>query len=119
MTSPQQAARRRGSAFEVAVMKWFRSKGVSAERLRLAGKADEGDICIFVSGKPYTFELKATAKLDLPRFWREACDEVVNYAKARDITPVPPAYIIVKRRNAGIEDSWVITNLETWLREKQ
>ena len=119
MTSPQQAAKRRGSAFEVAVMKWFRSKNVNAERLRLAGKQDEGDIVAFVSGRPYVFELKNTARLDLPRFWREACDEVVNYAKARNITPVPPAYIIVKRRNAGTEEAWVVTSLETWLGEHE
>jgi hypothetical protein len=27
----------------------------------------------------------------------------------------PPAFVIVKRRRASIEDAWVIQNLEEWL----
>lgn len=115
MVSKQAAAKARGSAFETGVLKWLRSKGLIAERLRLAGKHDEGDIVCFVSGKPYVLELKATVKLDLPAFWREATVEAENYAKARGLTAVPPAYVIVKRRNAGIEDAWVIQSLEKWI----
>jgi len=107
--------KRKGSTFETGILKWLRSKGVSAERLRLAGKDDEGDIVAFVAGKPYVFELKATAKMDLPQFWREATTEAANYAKARGITPVPPAYVIVKRRMAGLDQSWVIQDLNQWL----
>lgn len=115
MTSKQSAAKRRGGAFETGVLKWLRSKGVTAERLRLAGKSDEGDIVCFVSGNPYVLELKATARLDLPQFWREAVAEASNYAKARGITPVPPAYVIVKRRQASIDQAWVIQTLEQWI----
>ena len=114
MTSKQSAAKRRGSSFETAVLKWLRDKGFNAERLRLAGKHDEGDIVCFVSGAPYVLELKATARLDLPAFWREATVEAENYAKARGITPVPPAYVIVKRRQASIEQAWVVQTLEQW-----
>jgi len=110
------ANKRKGSTFETGILKWLRSKGINAERLRLAGKDDEGDIVAFVAGKPYVFELKATAKMDLPQFWREATTEAANYAKARGITPVPPAYVIVKRRMAGLDQSWVISDLNTWLR---
>jgi Holliday junction resolvase len=113
--SKQAAAKARGSQFETGVLKWLRGKGVTAERLRLAGKADEGDIVCFVSGKPYVLELKATAKLDLPGFWREAVVEAENYAKARGITPTPPAYVIVKRRNASIDQAWVVQTLEQWI----
>ena len=66
--------------------------------------------------QPYVFELKATVKMDLPQFWREACVEAANYAKARSLDVVPPAYVIVKRRMAGLEQSWVIQDLEQWLR---
>ena len=117
MVSKQQAAKRRGSAFETGVLKWLRDKGMTAERLRLAGKADEGDIVCFVSGKPYVLELKATARLDLPQFWREATAEANNFAKARGLNSVPPAYVIVKRRNAGIDQAWVIQSLEAWIGE--
>jgi len=108
--------KRKGSMFETSILKWLRSKGVNAERLRLAGKDDEGDIVAIVAGQPYVFELKATIKMDLPQFWREATTEAFNYAKARGLEVVPPAYVIVKRRMAGLEQSWVIQDLEQWLR---
>jgi Holliday junction resolvase len=106
----------KGALFETSILKWLRSKGVSAERLRLAGKDDEGDVVCIVAGQPYVFELKATIKMDLPQFWREATTEAANYAKARNLDAVPPAYVIVKRRMAGLEQSWVIQDLGQWLR---
>jgi len=109
----------KGAAFEIDVMKWFRSLGLLAERLRLAGKDDEGDIVVVIAGKTYVLELKNTVKLSLPEFWRQAQVEALNYAKARGIGEVPPAYVIVKRRNAGIEKAWVIQDLEQWIKEKQ
>ena len=117
MTSKQAAAKARGAGFETAVLKWLRGHGVLAERLRLAGKADEGDIVCFVSGSPYVLELKAQARLDLPGFWREATVEAANYAKARGISPVPPSYVIVKRRQASIDQAWVVQTLEQWIGE--
>ena len=113
--SKQAAAKARGSKFETDVLKWLRSKGILAERLRLAGAKDEGDLVAIVSGKPYVFELKATARLDLPQFWREATEEAVNYAQARGLSQVPPAYVIVKRRNASIDQAWVIQTLDKWV----
>lgn len=115
MVSKQAAAKRKGAGFETAVLKWLRDKGFTAERLRLAGKQDEGDIVCFVSGAPYVLELKATARMELPQFWREATTEAANYAKARGISPVPPAYVIVKRRQASIDQAWVIQTLEQWV----
>ena len=108
--------KRKGSAFETGILKWLRSKGVNAERLRLAGKDDEGDIVCMVAGQPYVFELKATVKMDLPQFWREATVEAANYAKARGLDAVPPAYVIIKRRMAGLEQVWVVQDLQQWLR---
>ena len=70
---------------------------------------------VVIAGKTYILELKNRKKLDLPQFWREAQVEALNYAKARGIGEVPPAYVIVKRRNAGLEQSWVICDLEQWL----
>lgn len=100
-------------------MKWLRKAGVLAERLTKAGSKDEGDMVVVIAGKTYILELKNRKKLDLPQFWREAQVEALNYAKARGIGEVPPAYVIVKRRNAGIEKSWVIQDLEQWIKEKQ
>ena len=118
MSSPKYN-KSKGAAFEIDVMKWFRSLGVLAERLRLAGKDDEGDLVVVVSGQTYVLELKNTARLDLPEFWRQAEVEALNYAKARGLGEVPLHYVVVKRRNAGIEKAWIVQPIDQWLKDKQ
>jgi len=118
MSSPKYN-KAKGAAFEIDVMKWFRGLGILAERLRLAGKDDEGDLVVVVAGQTYILELKNRQTLSLPQFWREAEVEALNYAKARGIGEVPLHYVVVKRRNAGIEKAWVVQDLEQWLKEKQ
>jgi Holliday junction resolvase len=110
---------RKGAQFETDVMRWLRKMGAVAERLVKAGANDEGDLVATISGKSYILELKNRKTISLPEFWREAIVEAENYAKARGLEVTPPAYIILKRRNAGIEDAWVIQNLDSWLKEKQ
>lgn len=109
---------RKGAAFETAVMRWLRAAGVTAERLTKAGAKDEGDLCIVIAGQTYILELKNRATLSLPEFWAEAVAEAENYATARGLATTPPAYVIVKRRNAGIEKSWVIQDLQQWVANK-
>jgi Holliday junction resolvase len=110
--------KQKGSQFEVDVMKWFRKMGAIAERLRLSGAEDEGDLVVIVAGETYIFELKNTKKLNLKEFWDEAQTEAINYAKHRGINK-PLSYVLYKRRNAGIEKTWVIQDLTQWLKEKQ
>ena len=110
---------RKGAAFETSVMKWLRGVGVLAERLTKTGAKDEGDLVCIIAGKTFILELKNRATLSLPEFWREAVVEAENYAKARGLEEVPPAYVIVKRRNSGIEKSWVIQDLEQWVANKK
>ena len=109
----------KGSQFETDVMKWLRGAGVMAERLSKSGAKDEGDIVTVIAGETYILELKNRATLSLPEFWREAEVEALNYAKARGIGEVPLHYVIVKRRNSGIENAWVIQDLAQWIKEKQ
>jgi Holliday junction resolvase len=109
----------KGSQFETDVMKWLRKMGAIAERLTKAGAKDEGDIVTVIAGETYILELKNRATLSLPQFWREAQVEALNYAKARGIGEVPLSYVIVKRRNASIDQAWVIQDLAQWLKEKQ
>jgi Holliday junction resolvase len=109
----------KGSQFETDVMKWLRKAGVMAERLSKAGAKDEGDIVTVIAGETYILELKNRATLSLPEFWREAQVEALNYAKARGLGEVPLSYVIVKRRNASIDQAWVIESLEQWLKGKQ
>ena len=110
---------RKGSAFEIGVLKWLRSRGISAERLRLSGLKDEGDIVAIVAGKTYVLELKNRKSISLPTFWDEAVKEAKNYAKARGLDQVPPSFVVVKRRNSSIDRAFVIQDLDSWLRERQ
>lgn len=103
---------RKGSLFETSFMKWLRMVGLTAERLTKAGAKDEGDIVVIAHGKPYVLELKATKKIALPQFWDEAKIEAENYAKARNLDIVPEKYVILKRRQHGIEKAWVIEDAE-------
>ena len=109
----------KGSQFETDVMKWLRKCGVLAERLTKAGAKDEGDIVTVIAGETYILELKNRATLSLPEFWREAQVEALNYAKARGLGEVPLSYVIVKRRNASIDQAWVIQDLAQWTKEKK
>ena len=108
----------KGATFETDVMRWLRKMGVIAERLTKAGAKDEGDIMAIVAGQTYILELKNRQALNLPTFWKEAQIEAANYAKARGLEVTPLAYVIVKRRNAGIEQAWVVQDLTQWLGEK-
>ena len=113
------ANKRKGAQFETDVLKWLRQQESvrSAERLSKAGAKDEGDIVVQDMGTlNYILELKNRKKLDLPEFWEEAQVEAKNYAKARGIGEVPPAFVIVKRRGFGIGKSWVIQDLDQWVK---
>ena len=109
----------KGSQFETDVMKWLRGAGVMAERLTKAGAKDEGDMVVIISGETYILELKNRQTLSLPEFWKEAQVEALNYAKARGLGEVPLSYVVVKRRNASIDQAWVIQDLAQWIKEKQ
>ena len=111
------ANKRKGAQFETDVLKWLRAEGFSAERLSKAGAKDEGDVVVLGSNNlPNILELKNRQKLDLPAFWEEAQVEAANYAKARGIGEVPPAFVIVKRRGVGIGRAWVIQDLDQWVK---
>ena len=108
----------KGAQFEVDVMKWFRKMGAVAERLRLSGSEDEGDLVVIVAGETYIFELKNTRISNPTEFWDEAQTEATNYSKHRGISQ-PLSYVLFKRRNAGIDKAWVIQDLTQWLKEEQ
>jgi hypothetical protein len=105
----------KGSKFETDVMKYLRKLGHFAERLAKAGGNDEGDIVTIIAGQTYIVECKNRKSINLPQFWDEAQTEAKNYAKARGLSDFPPAFVIVKRRNAAIEKSWVIQPLGEWI----
>ena len=107
--------KQKGSKFETDVMKYLRKLGHFAERLAKAGSNDEGDIVTIIAGQTYILECKNRKSINLPQFWAEAQTEAANYAKARGMVATPPAFVIVKRRNASIADAWVIQPLSEWV----
>lgn len=110
--------KRKGAQFEIDVLNWFRKLGFSAERLRLAGREDEGDVVVIVGGGTYLFECKNTARLELDEFWRQVEVEAKNFAKARDLD-VPFHYVLWKRKHKSIDKTWVIQSLDQWLEERE
>jgi Holliday junction resolvase len=108
----------KGSKFETDVMKYLRKLGHFAERLAKAGANDEGDIVTIIAGQTYILECKNRKSLNLPAFWDEAQVEAKNYAKARGMVASPLAFVIVKRRQHGVEKAWVVQDLDQWLVER-
>jgi Holliday junction resolvase len=103
-------SRRKGSDHEVKVLNFFRERGYDAERLVLAGKDDEGDLRVVIDGRHYVVEAKAEKAIDLAGYVREARTEAANYARRRKLDGATPL-VIIKKRNASIEDAYVVQRL--------
>lgn len=117
MTTSQNAKnRRKGAQFETDVLAYIRSLGLPAERLRLSGANDEGDIAVIDGDLTYLIEAKNEAKLNLAGWVTEAIIERQNYAKKRGLDPasIMPV-VVVKRRGRSIADSYVVVPLKEFL----
>lgn len=111
------ANKRRGASWELDLLKYFRNEGIDAERLRLTGKADEGDLVLKIGGIPYVVEAKNVAKIDLASYVREAEVEARNYGAHRALDFLPNHAAIVKRRNHGVGEAYVVMPLTEWLNQ--
>lgn len=111
MTNPSKA---RGTAWEKSIIDYLRSLGgYEVDRLTLNGKDDQGDIIVREDGGLCLIEAKATSRISLPDWWRQATTERDNYAKARGISPDEILPVIVhKRRQASVADGWVTLSLK-------
>lgn len=110
------ANKRRGAGYEMDLLRYLRAEGYDAERLRLTGRLDEGDLVLKMGGIPFVLEAKATKVNNLTDFVRQARDEATNYAAARGILPAPFAAVI-KKRQAPISESFVVIPLSEWLQQ--
>jgi Holliday junction resolvase len=106
------ANKRKGATFEIDLMRELREHGLAAERLRLAGKDDEGDLVAWSQGRPYVIEAKSGA-MHPAQFIREVEIERANYAKARHID-VPTGLVVVKAPRKPILKSYVLTTLDRY-----
>lgn len=99
-------SKQKGTAFETLVTLFFRGAGWPVERRTLSGRYDKGDL----SGIPdWTLELKAEKAISLSEYMKEAEVEAGNAG-----TPFFAA--IVKRRNKGVEDAYVVMPLRIFNR---
>lgn len=107
----------KGAAFELDLVKYFRSEGLDAERLRLSGPKDEGDIALKVGGLPFVLEAKNCKRIDLGGWVAEATLEAGHYSAARALMLPPHFAVVHKRRQKPVSESFVTIPLNEWLRQ--
>jgi Holliday junction resolvase len=105
---------RKGPLWETTLLKYLREHQLDAERLRLTGKEDEGDLVV-KDGGVVIVEAKNEKKIDLAGYLREAEAEARSYAKHRKLDPdlITPVAII-KRRNHGAGQAYVVMTVDTF-----
>lgn len=109
--------KRDGTAFESAVVKHVRSRGLEADRLRTSGKEDEGDIAIRDKvGVVAILECKAGKNIR-PRHWydEEAVPEAKKYADRRSLLEQPMPALVMKSHNKSIGKALVTVSLDHYL----
>lgn len=111
----------KGGRYERELMEYFRSLDFDAERLRLAGKEDEGDLLIrhgYEGELRTVFEAKNRAGLDLAGWVKEAEDERANYAAHRGLELDDVGFAVVhKRKGKGTAQSYVTLPLYEYLEQ--
>ncbi|MGP3686263.1 hypothetical protein ACTVZO_16410 [Streptomyces sp. IBSNAI002] len=107
--------RRKGAAWETELLAGLRSVGEDAERLRLTGAEDEGDLVIREDGGLFTVIETKNARFEPGPFLDEAERERLNFAKHRGIEPARvDSVVVVKRRGKGWRKAFVLTSVEAY-----
>jgi hypothetical protein len=112
--------KRKGANFELRRVDWHREQGRDAERLRLAGAKDEGDIAIRLpDGRVVVEECKVVGTkthLRMPMWWGEAVTEAANYARARQLPleRVIPVLVIRRHNSTDMGAAWTIQAAADW-----
>lgn len=114
--SVNRYATQAGKAYERELMVYLREQDYDVERLRLAGKEDEGDL-LLRERRQYVLEAKRTKTLDLSGWIKEAELEATNYQKHRGGIARPGFVVVHKARGKGVGKSYVTTTLDEWLRQ--
>lgn len=114
MTNNQgQKNKRNGTKWESDLVRHFREVwGVEADRLRLSGTTDEGDIVLRLPGeRKIIVEAKAGVNTRPKEWHREAIVEAENYAKHRKQDEIPPAIVVMKKHNFSTDQAYVVISL--------
>ncbi|MFE0104115.1 hypothetical protein [Streptomyces sp. NPDC059009] len=113
VSARNRANKRRGAAWEIDFNKAMRDEGFDIERLRLAGKDDEGDQVIREDDGLFTvIENKNAAAFTPGPFVDEMEREVANFARHRgiDVRRVD-GVVVVKRRGKPWHQAYVLTTV--------
>lgn len=107
-----------GKKFEADLMKHLREEGFDAERLRLSGSEDEGDLVIRTptSHHPLIIEAKRTKRMNIGGWVKEAQTERDNYAKHRGLQRPPHFVVVHYARGKGLGGSYVTTTMDEFTR---
>ncbi|WP_159795589.1 hypothetical protein [Puerhibacterium puerhi] len=119
MTSKQKAARQRGARFEIDLLNALREVGLDAERLRLAGVDDEGDLVVREgSGGEVLYtviEAKAEKEMNFSGYVAEAQKEREHFIRRRGLNPsFVDGIAVVKRPGKSILDAYVVTTVRDY-----
>lgn len=109
--------RRNGAQFETDLVKYFRAEGFDAERLRLSGAQDEGDLVVRAGDVRYVVEAKAGKNLSVRRWFdEEAVPEAKSYAAKRSLLEeeARPA-LLLKSHGKNINKSLVTIDVGTFV----
>lgn len=112
----------KGSRYEREVLDYLREQGYDAERLRLSGKEDEGDLLIrrdvpgIVTSR-FVLEAKNVKRMNLAGWVQEAEVEALNYADHRGLNYDDVHWAVVhKKHGKGVAKSYVTLPLDEFLR---
>lgn len=118
MTAAQN--KRNGAKWELDLVKYIRSKGISCERLRLSGPKDEGDIGITDPDVPWPIVLEAKASkagqpIRLSEWVKESIVEAENYRNARLLDERPLPAVVIKAPGKPVGRAYVVMELDEFL----
>lgn len=99
-------SRRKGTAFEIDVVRYLCDQGHPVERRALQGRLDKGDI----AGLPgWTLECKNEKTISLAQYVEEARQEALNAGTDHFAA-------VVKRRGKGVSEAYVVLPLAVFVK---
>ena len=116
MASNPSKNKRIGARWELDLLDYFRDLGLVAERMRLTGKNDEGDLMVYLNAKKVLIVEAKNEQSFKPGPWiNEANIESANWAIARKATVDVVPVVVAKRRQNGTGKAYVIMELDTFM----
>lgn len=115
ITARNRGNKRRGALWETELLDGLRSAGMDAERLRLTGKEDEGDIVVREGDGLYLVIEAKSGAFQPGTFIGEAEVEAKHFAKHRNLSEDDvDKIVVVKRRGQSWRKAFVLTTVEDY-----